>query len=645
MCIWDSCAPVISTLPVGDTNLKIIRKSQDFKSAHEYNAIIKRFYPEPPLSTPFGSAYITVEAGTLSQPHLHHEHETFIIVSGYGTFVQDDIRSDVSSGDVIYIKPFSEHYIEANPKSQVEFVSVWWTDVEVHSVPRSTRQILFTPPPTPNGELHLGHISGPYICADIIKRYLQCQDTKVSLIVGLDKHQSYVDLKARQEGRTAREVYEQFGRSILCTFNSASVEYDELYDCDSHFHLEFVQNFIQLLFDKDILQIKQQDIAWCADCRIELFDAFARGRCPACNASSNGCVCEDCGCPNNSYNLHDLSCNVCGATSRLYQGQKGVLNLGLCAVDYEHAGFKITAPPKLEKYLLKQHALKHNEYVVTFHNEWGVPSSHPELTGQSYLAWIEMAAGYLAAIYKSVFGVEVTDVKFAIERLNNADFEVIHLMGFDNSFYYAYLYPQLFAALGLQALKITYVVNDFLLLDQQKFSTSRNHAIWANDVFTSPSIADWYRFYLSLKRPDSKRENFDRDEFESFCQNTLADLTQLFTIHRQRLDEHFSGGVPQPGSWTRLHEEYYMFFNRYRIQLSNSLSVPNGYAVKQYAHSIKQLLEVIVRFQRITSGDFVDSADRGEQRTSIYLEAEAIALLRLHLGCIMPQVIGELDRS
>ncbi|KTC45109.1 hypothetical protein AO262_29335 [Pseudomonas fluorescens ABAC62] len=241
--------------------MEVVRKHQQFKLSHEYNALIKRIYPEQSLRTPFGSASVTVEAGTLSQPHLHHEHEKFIIVSGHGEFVQDNVRSNIAAGDVIYIKPFTEHYIQADAQSQVEFMSIWWEDAESQSEPRTTRQILFTPPPTPNGDLHLGHISGPYICADIIKRYLQSQGTPASLIVGLDKHQSYVELKARQQGIAPREVYERYSRSILSTFENAGIGYDEVHDCDSHFHLEFVHDFIQRLAAKDILQIKAQDIA------------------------------------------------------------------------------------------------------------------------------------------------------------------------------------------------------------------------------------------------------------------------------------------------------------------------------------------------------------------------------------------------
>lgn len=623
--------------------MEVVRKHQQFNVSNEYNALIKRIYPEPSLHTPFGAACVTVEAGTLSQPHLHHEHETFIILSGRGEFVQDDVRSDITAGDVIYIKPFSEHYIEAHPESEVGFMSIWWEAEQQEPGAHATRQIIFTPPPTPNGDLHLGHISGPYICADIIKRYLRSQGTPASLIVGTDKHQSYVDLKARQKGVPAQHIYEQFSQSIMRTFDGAGIGYDEVHDCDSHFHLEFVHDFSQRLLDKDIMQIKEHDSATCVSCQIEVFDAFARGGCPTCGASSNGCVCEDCGSPNNSYNLHDVSCNLCGNAPTTQRRKKGVLNLAGCAESFARAGFQVTAPPKLEKYLLKQRATTLDEYVVTFDAEWGVPSRHAELRGQTYLAWIEMAAGYLAALYKSVFGEETRSVERAIERLNDADFEIIHLMGFDNSFYYAHLYPQLFAALGLRGLRITFVVNEFLLLEQSKFSTSRNHAIWANDVFTTPAVADWYRFYLSLKRPDAHRENYDCNEFESFRDTTQASLTELFTVHRQRLNEHFAGVAPEPGSWARLHQEYAALFDWHKIHLRNALGIPNGYAVKQYAGSVKQLLDVLIRFQRLTSEHFTAMAKRDECRTSIFLEAGAMALLREHMGCIMPQVTREMD--
>jgi methionyl-tRNA synthetase len=524
----------------------------------------------------------------------------------------------------------------------VVFVSIWWEGEQKEPVAKAPRQIIFTPPPTPNGDLHLGHISGPYICADIIKRHLLTQGKQVSLIVGTDKNQSYVDLKARQKGVSAQAVYEQYSQSIMRTFDCAGIGYDEVHDCDSHFHLDFVHGVVQRLLDMGIMQIKNHDSVTCPSCQIEVFDAFARGRCPTCGASSNGCVCEDCGSPNNSYNLKDVACTLCGGVPTVTQTKKGVLDLARCADSFTRSEFEITAPPKLETYLQQQGAKTLDEYVVTFNAEWGVPCLHHELSGQTYLAWIEMAAGYLAAVYKSVFGEETSSVDAAIERLNNTDFEIIHLMGFDNSFYYAHLYPLLFAALGLRALRITFVVNEFLLLEQSKFSTSRNHAIWANDVFTTPAVADWYRFYLSLKRPDANRENYDGSEFESFRDTTRATLTELFAVHRERLDRHYVGVVPEPGSWTRSHQDYAAFFNGHNTHLLNALGVPNGYAVKQYAGAVKQLVDVLIRFQRLTTGHFMDSTELDERRTSMFLEAQAMTLLREHLGCIMPQVTREM---
>ncbi|MBB5448367.1 MULTISPECIES: class I tRNA ligase family protein [unclassified Paraburkholderia] len=623
--------------------MQAIRKHEQFAISDEYGAQLKRIYPAPPLQTPFGSACVTVKAGTASKPHRHHEHETFIILQGAGTFVQDDVRSDISTGDVVYIIPLSEHAIEADAGGDVQFISIWWDDKVEPVTDDSTRYVVFTPPPTPNGDLHLGHIAGPYISADIIRRHLRSQGKIAHLIVGTDKSQSYVDLKARQRDVSAQNVYQRYTQSIMQTFERAGIEYDAVHDCDSEFHVAFVHDFIRLLLDKGILRIHLNGSAYCDNCRVEVFDAFAKGSCPSCGASSNGCVCEDCGSPNNSYDLGNLCCNLCGAVPVSRQFPKGVLDLERCRGLFAEAAFQINMPPKLATYLQVQDARPMDDYVVTFQGDWGIASQYPMLAGQTYLAWIEMAAGYVAALYKAVFNEETSNVEQAIERLNKADFEVIHLMGFDNSFYYAYLYPRILAAIGLRGLKITFAVNEFLLLEQLKFSTSRGHAIWANDVFTSAQITDWYRFFLSLKRPEASRENYQSDEFERFRLECSERLSTLSSCHQTRLDR-FSGGVApvEAGSWNRLQIEYAAFFARHEQHLLNTLSAPNSYTVKQYANAVQQLIDSISHFQRLTSAHYLDGAAPDERRTSLFIEAGAVVKLHEHLACLMPNVTREL---
>lgn len=623
--------------------MEAIRKHQLFKISREYDTQLKRLYPVPGLQTPFGSAYATVDAGTRSQPHQHHEHETFVILQGQGLFVQDGHKERVASGDVLYIKPFSEHYLEADAACDIQFMSIWWEPQNLAEQPSSTHHLIFTPPPTPNGDLHLGHICGPYIAADVIRRQLQRKGKNAHLVVGTDKSQSYVDLKARQRAQPTQGLFEHYSQSIMQTFRHAGMAFDSVYDCDAKGHAPFVHDFIHRLQERGVLHHQTHDYAWCEHCNLEVFDAFARGECPSCAQPSNGCVCEDCGSPNNSYDLDRLHCMLCGNTPQLKSQTKAVLNLHACREHFAQAGLQIDAPPRLATYLRHQELQPQRDYVVSFTGEWGIPAQAPALAGQTYLAWIEMAAGYLAALYRGVFDQEPDSTEQAIDRLNQADVEVIHLMGFDNSFYYAYLYPRLFAALGLKQLKITFVVNEFLLLEQSKFSTSRNHAIWAKDVFTDPVDTDWYRFYLSLKRPEAQRENYRHEEFEQFRQDLGERLQALASTHRQRLASFAADlDLQQGGAWKRLHQEYGRSFEQLRQQLDNALSAPCGYSVKQFTTTLLQLVDSLVRFQHLTQEHYTAQAAVEQHHTSLYLESAAMLGLRQHLACLMPTATAQL---
>jgi methionyl-tRNA synthetase len=261
--------------------MEIVRKHQQIKVSNEYDVQLKRLYPADGLQTPFGSAHVTLDAGKRSRPHKHHEHETFIILRGSGHFVQADKQVPVAQGDVLYIKPHSEHYLEADTSSNIEFISIWWeSKAQAHSIDL-TKYVIFTPPPTPNGDLHLGHICGPYIAADVISRQLRQHGKHAHLVVGTDKNQSYVDLKARQREIPAIELFHHYSESIMQTFNQANIDFDSIYDCDSLTHRPFVHDFMQHLQLSKVLHLRPEICAWCESCDVEVFDAFARGGMPS----------------------------------------------------------------------------------------------------------------------------------------------------------------------------------------------------------------------------------------------------------------------------------------------------------------------------------------------------------------------------
>lgn len=625
--------------------METVRKFSDIATSAEYDLVCRRIYPTNHIKPPFGSMMATLEAGGRSRLHQHHELETFVIIGGSGYFVLEDERLPIARGDVIYAPPFKHHYFVAAPDDELSFLSIWWESAEAGTRPSSARTVIFTPPPTPNGDLHLGHISGPYISADIIQRHLLGRGAECTLVVGTDKHQSYVDLKGKRTGRSARQVFDHYTDSIVGTFGKAGIAHDYFHDCDADYHTRFVANFIDLLVKKGIVEISEQPYLYCEPCERELYEAFVNGTCPNCSAGADGCICEDCGSPNNSHDLLEPRCAVCQTPAQRRHGKKAVLNAAAGLPGLAHYYRGIGAPDKLAAYLQRRQAAHFDHYVISFHSDWGMGSVLPGLQGQIYLGWFEMAAGYLAAIYRAAYKEESLDVAHVIERLGSGEVDIIHCMGADNAFFYAYLYPLIFSAVGIGTMRTSFVVNEFLLLDQQKFSTSRNHAIWANDVFNDPQTTDLYRFYLSLKRPESQRENYRQDEFDAFSTRFMERLGNVFARHEMVLHSHFGGVAPQSGAWDDLHIDYSTLFDAQHAFLNSCMSAAANYSVKEYTLGVQRLLEHLGQFQNRSMHYYLPDNDHDKARTSMQIEARAIASLLHHLACIAPHLAQQFGQA
>ena len=188
--------------------------------------------------TPFGSMWCVVPPGETIKPHRHHEGETYIVAQGRGEMIVDGERLEVGPGDAIYMDPFRTHALCNTAESgDLLFMAVWWEDmehaaaqgekIEGEARARPVKRVLITAtPPTPNGDLHVGHLSGPYLGADIHRRYLEMRGIEVHYVSGADDHQSYVPLKAHRLGITPREVADRFAGEVEETLAMADIELD-----------------------------------------------------------------------------------------------------------------------------------------------------------------------------------------------------------------------------------------------------------------------------------------------------------------------------------------------------------------------------------------------------------------------------------
>jgi methionyl-tRNA synthetase len=222
------------------------------------------------------------------------------------------------------------------------------------------------------------------------------------------------------------------------------------------------------------------------------------------------------------------------------------------------------------------------------------------------------------------------------------DWKIVHFFGYDNSFYHSILYPVLYrlAHPGWSP-DIDYHVNEFYLLEGQKFSTSRRHAIWGKDVL-GPHSVDAVRFFLSRTRPEGRRTNYEHDAYDRVLRDTLAGTWQRWLSDLgARVDKHHGGTAPEPGTWTPEHSA---FLDRLGVRLSAVTRAlgADGFSLNQAADELDGIVQDAVRFAR-QEGPVAESTRWSDQaRTAIALELAAASLLAHCAAPVMPRFAGRL---
>lgn len=442
-----------------------------------------------------------IEGGS-SKKHSHFEAELFFIVSGQGLMSINNEVSVVGSGDLIQIPPFSMHELKNTGASDVVFLSVYSEDYEVQKLP--VQALITAAPPTPNGPLHLGHISGPYLASDILQRYLLQRSVKATSHSGTDDHQNYVGERARALNIDP-EIFRQKMRSrIDAGFKKMKIEFNEFVEPKKNSdYQKKILNFTQRIIDAGLIEKETLALPYCDHCAQFLVDALIDGICPSCEHPSKG-GCENCGLVVPPQDLHLAQCSHCQtlATRKTASVYVFALSQYLPLIADDLAALSL--PPRLRKLVDRVYRNKNLKVLVSHPdpNRQGI-----QLPGsdQALHVWFEMAAHY--------------------ESFALLDQTWIHCFGFDNSFHYLLFIPAILKALNPRSkLPNSVISNEFLLLDEQKFSTSRNHAIWADEFELN---ADHLRLFLALNRPAQTQSNYSVDDFQNFSNDLQRQLQLL----------------------------------------------------------------------------------------------------------------------
>ncbi|HEV2847179.1 MAG TPA: class I tRNA ligase family protein, partial [Thermoanaerobaculia bacterium] len=490
-----------------------IQRLDSEKLFEAYGIQVQMLYPwEGVVETPFGAAWAVVPPGGSTKHHAHQEGETFFFAKGRGVMRVGDDSTEVKAGDVVFQRPFQQHTLENTSDEDLLFLTVWWEDLRLwagqreEAAKRPARTMVSAAPPTPNGDLHVGHLSGPYLAGDIHARYLRLRGVDAHYIFGTDDNQSYTKTNGVRLGLGPQEAGDRLAGEIQATLETAGIELAEFVRPNaSPHHARMTREFFRKLYDDGHLEARETPSPYCETCARYLYEAYIRGRCPHCGSPSGGNLCEDCGRPNDCVDLLDAVCTQCGNPASRRNFTRLFFPLSRWAEELKEFHLQVGMNQSLRSLCEQVIAAGLPDMTVTHVSDWGIPVPVEGFEDQRIFVWCEMAPRYFSYA-EHLGGWE--------KYWKSDDAEFVHCFGFDNGFYYAVFLPAMWMAYDRNLkLPSAFLMNEFYRLDGLKFSTSRRHAIWGRELLADVP-ADVMRFYLAWTAPEVEGTNFTLDDFQ-----------------------------------------------------------------------------------------------------------------------------------
>ena len=408
--------------------------------------------------------------------------------------------------------------------------------------------------PYANGPVHIGHLAGVYVPADIYVRYLRLKGRQVIFVGGSDEHGVPVTIRARKEGISVQQVVDRYHELIKESFSRFGISFDIYSRTTSDIHHKLASDFFRKLYDegKFVEQVSEQ--FYDEQTGRFLTDRNIRGECPRCHApEAYGDQCEKCGAtlsPEeliNPYNAETGNPLVKRATKHWY----------LPLDRYQ---------PWLEKWILEGHKeWRSNVYgqckswldgglhprAVTRDLDWGIPVPVEGAEGKVLYVWFDAPIGYISNTK------ELCDAQ--PERFGNwetwwkdPETRLVHFIGKDNIVFHCIVFPSMLKAHGDYILPDNVPSNEFLNLEGNKISTSKNYAVWLNEYLDEmPGRQDELRYVLTANAPETKDNDFTWADYQARCNNELVAVYGNFVNRALQLTQkYYDGEVPVPGSLT-----------------------------------------------------------------------------------------------
>ena len=491
--------------------------------------------------------------------------------------------------------------------------------------------------PYANGPVHIGHLAGVYVPADIYVRYLRLKGRQVAFIGGSDEHGVPVTIRARKEGITVQQVVDRYHELIKDSFRRFGISFDIYSRTTSPTHHKLASDFFRKLYDEGKFVEKVSEQFYDEQTGHFLTDRNIRGECPRCHAAdAYGDQCEKCGAtlsPEeliNPYNAETGNPLVKRATKHWY----------LPLDQYQ---------PWLEQWILQDHKeWRSNVYgqckswldgglhprAVTRDLDWGIPVPVEGAEGKVLYVWFDAPIGYISNTKELC---EAQPEKFGSWETwwKDPETRLVHFIGKDNIVFHCVVFPSMLKAHGGYILPDNVPSNEFLNLEGNKISTSKNYAVWLNEYLDEmPGRQDELRYVLTANAPETKDNDFTWADYQARCNNELVAVYGNFVNRALQLTQkYYDGEVPAPGRLTDYDQQTLDEFRGVKEKLEGLLE----------AFKFREAQKEAMNLARIGNKYIADSepwkvvkTDPERVKTVIYISLQLTANLAIAFEPFLP---------
>ncbi|RLG11046.1 methionine--tRNA ligase, partial [Candidatus Pacearchaeota archaeon] len=445
--------------------------------------------------------------------------------------------------------------------------------------------------PYANGPIHIGHVAGAYLPADIYTKFKKLKGEDAIHICGTDEHGVAITISAEKKGISPKELVDKYHKEIYEDFKKIGIEFDNFSRTTKPLHYKISQEIFLKLYEKGWFEERVVERFWCPKCRRFLPDRYIRGTCPYCGyEDAYGDQCESCGRALEPTDLINHRCAICSTPP--------------VKKKTSHFYFLLSKlQPKIENWIntkrnfWKENVLKYvdnwlkqglKDRPITRDLEWGIPVPLENVRGKVIYVWFEAPIGYISSTIE--WAEKIGDKDKWKDYWKNPDSKIIHFIGKDNIVFHCITWPAMLMALGEYNLPWNVPANEFMNLHGQKISTSRNWAVWVKDLVPDFN-PDFPRYYLTSIMPETGDSNFDYREFQAKVNNELVNILSNF-IHRNLsfIIKYLNGKLPEKVSDLK-SEDKEVINNIWSYAKECANNIENF----RYKKALKNLIEIAIK--------------------------------------------------